>query len=260
MIYKYKDTEIFYEVYGQGDPIVIIHGWADPIVWNNSINILVNYGYKVIIPHLPGFGMSGLPPLNSNSFFYSESIFNLVKELEINNAIFIGHSFGGKLISLMTKHTDFIPKKCVLIDATGLNRFYFNVFIRNKTVHFFKEIFKILKIDFMPVRENKLFLKLFSSKDYQNAGKLQNVFKNIISLDTKEYYKNIKCPTLVIWGDEDTDTPLIDAVEITKLINNNSNTATLKILKNAGHFPFIDYPDLFWNEVNLFLQKPNDTK
>jgi pimeloyl-ACP methyl ester carboxylesterase len=57
-----NDVELYVEVHGDGDPVLLIHGWPDSAdVWRNQVPALTAAGYRVITPDLRGFGRSGRP-------------------------------------------------------------------------------------------------------------------------------------------------------------------------------------------------------
>jgi len=76
--------------------------------------------------------------------------------------------------------------------------------------------------------------KKYASIDYNNSkGNLRGSFVKIVNEDYKDLLYLIKCPTLLIWGEFDSETPLNDARIMNKKINNSG----LVIIKNANHFP-----------------------
>ena len=80
---------------------------------------------------------------------------------------------------------------------------------------------------------------------------MHNTFKNIINEDLTKYFKNIKEETLLIWGENDQDTPLKDAYKIKKAIENSA----LIILKNGNHYSYLNYPILVNNIIYEFIKK-----
>ena len=70
---------------------------------------------------------------------------------------------------------------------------------------------------------------------------MKESFIKIVNEDLKEYYAAIKIPALLIFGDKDKETPLYMARRMNRLIKNSK----LIVIKNAGHFCFVDNPYLF---------------
>ena len=106
---------------------------------------------------------------------------------------------------------------------------------------------------FLPEQLRKILIKLLrlNKTDYAqiNNPKLKETFKNIINEDQSPYLSNIKIPTLVIWGEKDTVTPLQEGELIAKSIPN----AKLSIIKNAGHFRFLENTEEFTKLIKDFI-------
>ena len=83
---------------------------------------------------------------------------------------------------------------------------------------------------------------------------MKNTFKNIIKVDLRKHYKNIKNKTLIIWGYNDTDTPIKDAKYLKKVLINSR----LIIYKNSTHFSYLEYPDKTNKIINNFLKKNHE--
>jgi pimeloyl-ACP methyl ester carboxylesterase len=79
-------------------------------------------------------------------------------------------------------------------------------------------------------------VRRIASTDYLNAGPLRATFVAIVNEDLRPALPAIECPTLLVWGENDEDTPLADARIMEKQIPNSS----LLVLKNAGHFSYLD--------------------
>ena len=80
---------------------------------------------------------------------------------------------------------------------------------------------------------------------------MKKTFQNIIKEDLRKYYKNISCDTLIIWGDNDLDTPLKDGLLIKKLIKNSE----IIVYKNSNHFCYLNYPELTNRIIKSFLKE-----
>jgi pimeloyl-ACP methyl ester carboxylesterase len=98
-----------------------------------------------------------------------------------------------------------------------------------------------------PVR--RWLRRKFGSEDYLNAGALAETFKRVVDQDLVPLARRIQAPTLLIWGDEDQDTPLSHARILEKAIPNTG----LVIFEGAGHFSYLDRPLDFVRIVTNFL-------
>ena len=110
-----KGVNINYEFYDNESKInlVYLHGWGQNIQMMMPIAKPFIKKYNVLIIDLPGFGDSAEPNEVWSIEDYSDMVYELTKELKMNNPILIGHSFGGKIsLSFATKYK---TKKLVLL-------------------------------------------------------------------------------------------------------------------------------------------------
>jgi 3-oxoadipate enol-lactonase len=96
--FNHNNGEIYYETHdethGEGEPIVLIHGFAlDSRVWQGQVKELSQTN-KVITYDLRGFGKSSLP---NGKYSHHEDLHELLKHLDIKEAKLVGHSFGGEV-------------------------------------------------------------------------------------------------------------------------------------------------------------------
>ena len=138
----------------------------------------------------------------------------------------------------------------ILISAAGIKP------ITNKKKSFKQKIYKLLKklAVLVPKKIRKLYLEklisIFGSTDFKNLPeKLRKTFINIVNEDLTTYIKNVNVETLIIWGENDIDTPISDAYKMNELINNSK----LKIIKKATHFSYLEYPLYIISLLNQFL-------
>lgn len=95
---KVKDWNINYEVYGEGIPVILLHGWLTDLETMRPIAENLKLNFQVYLIDVVGFGKSELPeyPLNSDDF--GDFLAEFIKILKIKNPILIGHSNGGRII------------------------------------------------------------------------------------------------------------------------------------------------------------------
>ena len=230
-----NNKKIHYEVEGEGYPVVLLHGWLANLKTMGPIANGLKQKFKVYNIEIRGFGESDLPdePMNTDS--YGDFVKNLLEALNIEKPILIGHSNGGRAIINAVGRGLVEPKKVVLIDSAGLKpKRSIKYYIKIYTFKAGKNILKILPGT--KKLQDKLFKK-FSSDDYKNSPEvLRKTMSIILNEDQKKYLPNIKAPTLLIWGENDTATPIADAKTMEKLIPD----AGLVEYKNSGHFSYLD--------------------
>ena len=113
---------IEYSDCGEGDAVVILHGWSkerEPYV---PLSDVVSEGYRAIAPSLPGFGGSDEPPEPWDVDKFTDTIVEFITALGLEKVILMGHSYGGRVIIKMASREDlpFEISKIILVDAAGV--------------------------------------------------------------------------------------------------------------------------------------------
>jgi len=173
---------------------------------------------------------------------------DLMAELGIERPVVIGHSFGGRVaIKLAAAHPDAV-ERLVLVDAAGVPpRRTLRRVMRRAASRFANAMGRHLGRPGQALRG--AIVRRIASPDYLNAGPLRDTFLAIVREDLRPALAAVKCPTLLVWGESDDDTPLADARTMEKLIPG----ARLLVLKNAGHFSYLDQYGRFRLAVIPFL-------
>jgi peroxiredoxin len=91
-----KNIQLYYEDYGKGQPIILIHGWPlSHRMWDSQIEHLVEAGFRVIAYDRRGFGQSSKPYSGYDYNTMAEDLNSIIQSLELNNVILCGFSMGG---------------------------------------------------------------------------------------------------------------------------------------------------------------------
>ncbi len=251
MYFKLNDLSIYYEKHGNGEKkILILPGWGNTRnTFYNIINHLKN-DYTIYIIDYPGFGNSPVLKKELNIYDYAFTIKGLLTKLNIENPIVIAHSFGGRITAILQGYYKVKIDKMILIDVAGIKRRKkLKVFLKEKIYKFLKKLTYLLP----KIKQEKYRQKLlmyFASTDYKSIPlEMQKTFQNIIKENLKDHYKNISSEALIIWGENDIDTPLKDGILINKLIKNSA----LITYKNCNHFSYLNYPELTNRIISSFL-------
>ena len=228
--------------------IVFLHGWrSNKEVWGRVVQDLRSKIKDVTIYtlNLPGFGASATPTSPMTIGDYAEVVAEFIKKLELKNVVVVGHSFGGRIgIKLSATHPELIAK-LVLVDSAG-----FVIGSQKKTA--MNLAAKIAKPFFKPKIMRGLRKKIYQtigSEDYVATPELRQTFLNVVTEDLTEHLKKIAIPTLIIFGENDKDTP----VEFGKKMHFLIPHSKFLILKNAGHFSFLDQSEEFTASIQNFI-------
>ncbi len=245
---------INYEVFGEGKDVLVLHGWGAEIRAIKPIADALSAKFKVWLLDLPGHGESDLPPEDWDVYSYADFVKKVTEELGISNPILIGHSFGGRLSIILAAKKLLNPPKIILVDSAGIKPkrgmdYYFKVY----TYKMMKRVASLAG-KLSESLEDKIKSK-FGSSDYKNAAPaLRAVFVRVVNEDLTYLLKDIACPTLLFWGENDDATPLSDAKKMEKLIPD----AGIVTVKGAGHFSYLDNFPMFNAVANKFLEKDVD--
>ena len=254
MVKSVNGIKINYEEKGEGDIIVLLHGWGSNIKLFANLIELLSKKYRVVAMDMPGFGESQEPPSAWCVDDYADFVIDFMKDYDTKNLMLLGHSFGGRVIIKLNsrKNLPFEITKVILVDSAGIlppksNKKSF----RTRWYKFCRSILSIGIVQKLaPDALEKLRVK-YGSADYAAASPLmRQVLVKTVNEDLEPLLPNIKCPTLLVWGVNDTATPLSDGEKMEKLIPD----AGLVKLENAGHYSFLDQQYTF-NKVMCSFMK-----
>ncbi|AYD41049.1 alpha/beta hydrolase [Clostridium fermenticellae] len=250
MFIKVNDMNIFYKKSGSGKKIVLLHGWGGKA---DSFLPVYNYlssTYEVYAIDFPGFGRSDEPPEPWNVTDYANMLLGFFEALNIDKAILIGHSFGGRVSILFSSMYGDRVEKVVLTDSAGL--------IPKRSLKYYLSVYKFkalkkLYLTFTPGKDKdeklERFYRTHGSDDYREARAMRGTFVKVINQDLRPCLPKINVPTLLIWGDQDEETPL----SFGQIMEKEIPDAALIVFKGAGHFAYLDKINDFNKIVSKFL-------
>ena len=250
---KINGKKVFYETTGKGDPVILIHGW---LCTHKTVKIIADYlseYFTVYNVDVVGFGNSELPDEPMNSDQYGDWLKKFIKALEIKNPILIGHSHGGRMI-LNYSYRNLGPcKKIVLIDSAGIKKKRkLKYYIKVGTFKFLKSLYKILPKTEGFRNMNQRTINFFGSADYKNSPEvLRKSMSIFINEDFTNDLNKIKTPTLIVWGANDTATPLWQG----ELMNMKIKNSKLVVIDNGDHYSFLRDWNKFSKALDNFLIK-----
>ncbi|MCM1006181.1 MAG: alpha/beta hydrolase [Prevotella sp.] len=234
-----------------GSVIVLLHGWGCNLTTVASIRKMLEHKMHVFSFDLPGFGKSSEPPTVWGIEDYTRFVEKAFNKLGISNPILLGHSFGGRISILYSSRN--MTDKIILTDAAGVKphhslKWYLKVYSFKAAKRLYP---LILGKEKAQKRIEKSRAKRGSS-DYNNATPMMRaILSKCVNEDLCNVMPRIKASTLLIWGENDTATPLADAKKMEKLIPD----AGLVAFPGCGHYSFLDNPGGFKAVINSFLSK-----
>lgn len=254
LIKTVDNIRINYEQKGSGDLIVLLHGWGSNIKLFSNLIDLLSKKYTVVAMDMPGFGESQEPPSAWCVDDYVDFVIKFLSDYDAKQVMLLGHSFGGRVIIKLNSRKDlpFTVSKVILVDSAGILPPKSNKKSWRTRKYKMGKAFLSTKImrKLAPNALEKLRVK-YGSADYVAASPLmRQVLVKVVNEDLEPLLPNIKCPTLLIWGVNDTATPLSDGEKMEKLIPD----AGLVKLENAGHYSFLEQQFLFNRVMCSFMK------
>ena len=203
IIYNNQPFRLSYELVNptQKESLLILHGWgSNKEIMKQAFSKMLSE-YKHIYLDMPGFGNSSNEMI-LNTEDYGKIVKLFLEALGIHPKISMGHSFGGKVATLLGT-----PCLVLLSSAGVVTEKPWSVKVKIAT-------FKLLK----PLGIKKL-RDIFRSADVQGMShEMYETFKNVVDEDFEHEFARSRSKALCFWGKEDTATPLYTGEKIAGLI------------------------------------------
>ncbi|MGH2789014.1 MAG: alpha/beta fold hydrolase [Actinomycetota bacterium] len=235
---------------GVGPTVVVLHGWGGRIESMAPVIQCLAPAFHVVALDLPGFGESDTPGGAWGTPDYAAYVRDVVRELGVESASFIGHSFGAKTSLYLAATHDGLVEKVVAVGSSGL-RSAPSLSARAKRVA--SKGAKLVGNLGTPGRalRDTIYSRV-ASQDYLEAGAMRPVLVKVVNEDLTGLLPRVRIPTLLVWGTVDDAVPVAHARRMEKLIPN----AGLVLFEGAGHFAYLDDPQRFCRIIRHFLGAP----
>lgn len=239
-----NDVTIYYEVYGDGEPLVLLHGFTmSHEMWDGWIEDL-SKNHKLILADLRGHGRSTNPSSHFTHRKSARDIFGLMDELQIEKFKAIGFSSGAMTLTHMATMDSTRIESMVLMGSTSY-------FPESSRVQQSTAKFETLNEEWLNM------MKAWQPRGETQIRSLLAQFRNFADTYddmnfTPPYLSTIKTPTLLIHGDRDVHFPVDIPVTSYKSIPN----CYLWIVPNFGHSPITKesiWDSAFLSVINQFF-------
>lgn len=181
------------------------HGWGQSAAALEPLAETMKALASSSLIDFPGFGKSGNPPDSWGTAEYADFVAEWMARLPARRPVWIGHSFGGRVgIQLAARHPKLVSGM-VLIAAAGLRRH--RTLPQNLRLHLRRAAFKTARRFAREGPQLDRLRQRFGSADYGRAGAMRPIFTRVVGEDLSEQAKAVECPTLLIYGTADTETP-----------------------------------------------------
>lgn len=245
------DIGVNYICEGEGENILIVHGWGANIDTVMPIFNHLKDRFKVYAIDLPGHGKSDQPKDVWNSYDFADITKKFIDAMNMKEVILIGHSHGGRVSIILANKYHELIKKMILVDSAGL--------IPKRTIKYYSKVYTFKTLKFLynnmffwtdSKERMEKFYKKFGSTDYREAsGIMRKIMVRVVNDNLRPLLGGIKASTLLIWGRDDDATPLYMGEIMEKEIKGSG----LVVLDNAGHYSYLDQYSRFKVIIDSFL-------
>ena len=234
--------EIREKIVGDGAPVLMVHGWGASIdLLEPLAQRLSRLGHQCFMFDLPGFGESDEPTQPFTIYDYADFCLEYLNRHGLTAAHFFGHSLGGRIGLILAADYCKHISTMVLSNSAGIR--VEPAFPTNLRLRVYKSIRDSLEIAGAKAtadRLRKIYNDRYGSVDYQSASPvMRQTLVNVVNQDLLDCAKRVTVPTVLIWGDEDRDTPLC----MGRMLEEAVADAALIVHPGAGHYAYLDFPD-----------------
>lgn len=254
MIKNIRAIAVNYIEEGEGDVILLLHGWGANISLYSGIVNTLKQSNRVIALDMPGFGKTPEPEVSWCVDDYVDFVIDFINSFGIKRLSVVVHSFGGRVFFKMNarENLPFTFEKAVLIDSAGiLPKKSFRQKLSLRCYKMARSIMSTKILHFLYPDAVEDMRRKRGSEDYNSATPImRETLVKVVNEDLESYIPLVKCPTLLIWGDLDTATPLSDAKRMEELIED----CGLIVCEGAGHFCFAQQTAKVHSALEVFFQ------
>lgn len=236
---------------GQGEPLILLHGLFGALSNFERLIEHFKHTHKVVVPILPLFD---LDILHTTVGGLAKYVHKFIETKGYNNIHLLGNSLGGHVALVhVLKHPERV-KSLILTGSSGLfENGMGDTYPRRGDYEYIKKKTEVTFYD-PKTATKELVDEVFEiTRNRIKVIKIIALAKSAIRHNLGEELMNVKQPTLLIWGNNDTITPPFVAREFNRLIPNSE----LHFIDKCGHAPMMEQPEEFNVILDKFLKKLN---
>lgn len=234
----------------EGDlPVLVLHGWAAHLEAIAPITDALAAETEVLALDLPGCGESDPPPAPWGVEDYVRHVLGFLDELGVERAHVVGHSHGGRVaIAMASDHPERVGR-LLLCDAAGIPPKRGLAYHRRVALAKLGRV--VGAVGGGPGRRlQERMRRRVASTDYLEASEaMRGTFRKVIAADLTDHLARVKSSALLVWGEDDDDTPVWMAERMKELLPD----AGLVVLPGAGHYSYADQPGRFNQVARVYL-------
>lgn len=249
-------ADIHVEQRGDGPQnVLLLHGWGCTTEIWKPVTERLSQQTRVTVIDFPGHGQSGWPPAPWGAEEHAAMVAALIDSLSIGGCDVVGHSHGGRIGLLLAATYPEKVGKLVVTGAAGLRAEASESQQRRSATYkrlrgVANGLDRIRILGPLPARMRESLVQRYGSADYRVLDEeMRKTFVKLVNFDVTAALPLIQAPTLLVWGDQDTETPLWMGEKMESLIPD----AGLVVLKGGTHYAFLEQCGAFLRIVEHFL-------
>lgn len=249
-------ADIHYEQMGtEGKPVLLLHGWGCDTGHFTPIARDLARDHRVTVMDFPAHGQSGRPPEPWGVREFSQCTQEVMRQLDIAPCDIIAHSFGGRVALYMAAHWPNTVNRLVITGGAGLKKPQTEAQKRRGAAYQRKK--KTLQglarwplIGAAAQKGLKALQQKYGSADYNALDdEMKKTFVKVISEDLTPLLPRVQASTLLVWGENDAETPLW----MGRTMERDIPDAGLVIFENDDHFAYLRQWQRFVAVVRAFF-------
>ena len=247
-----------FEECGAGNSrVLLLHGWGCDISLMRPLAQRLQAQHRLLVPDFPGHGQSGRPPEPWGVPEYAAALNELLGRRDFLPCAVIAHSFGCRVAAWLAAQEDSRFTKMIFTGAAGIRKPQTEEG-KKRAEHYqqLKKVYGAMRktVVLAPLADalGEKARQKYGSRDYNALDEeMRKTFVKVINLDLSDLYPRIQAPTLLMWGTQDTETPLWMGRKMEELIPD----AGLVELEGGTHFAYLEQLDRFCLIAEQFLKE-----
>ncbi len=249
-------VKIHYELSGQGEKhVVLLHGWGCSEKLMQGLADALSPDMTVLRVDFPAHGESDFPPEPWGVPDFAANLLSLLMSLDFLPCSVIAHSFGGRVtIELAANHPERF-EKIILTGAAGITPK--SSTSKKKRSSRYQRLKRLVQraenmhiFGTMPKKWMEQLIQKYGSADYAALSpEMRKTFVKVVNYDQSGLLEQIRTPTLLLWGDCDTETPLWMGQKMERDIADSA----LIVLEGGSHFAYLEQATRFQAIARQFL-------
>ncbi len=217
--------------------LLLLHGWGcTKEIFTPYIQLFENI-YNIICFDMYGFGQSDSPKPFFDIYEYATQIYIYLKSKKVNEIDVIAHSFGGRVVTILSSMFDIKINKLILSGSAGLKP--------KRSIVYYLKIYKYKLLKKLHISSNNN-----GSEDYrQLSANMQKVFVKVVNQHLDYLLPCMNNNIMLIWGTNDSATPIYMCRKYEKYLSKVKSV----VIPKAEHFVIFSHIYICNNIIKEFL-------